>query len=206
MKTKKSLFLSCLMGVATCCLLNPAWSASLSFEPGSTVVDVGDSFEVEIWVSGLNTELTDFDFNILYDFEMLSFVNYSLGIGLGTDVDPENGLDADSWDISFGDDGAGTLNLAEFSWLEEYSSQTDSMLLATVTFSTLSTETSTIRFDPTYCFLGNLSGYIEADITSTVTVNPTQTAPVPEPATGLLFGMGIAGLAALQRRRRQQYS
>ena len=195
MKTKKSLFLSCLMVVATCCLLRPAWSASLSFDPESIAVGMGDTFDVGIWVNGLKNELAAFDFNILYDAQMLSFVDYSLGTGLGVDVDPLLEEGTEPWDLSGGDDGVGTLSLAELSWLIDFSSQTSSMLLATVTFSALSAGTASFSFDSVV--LSDPNGD---------PINASQTAPVPEPATGLLFGMGIAGLAALQRRCRQQHS
>lgn len=204
MKAMKSLHLTCLIVVAICCLLNPAWGASLSFNPVNATVDVGDTFEVEIWINDLAPELAVFDFNVLYNVEILSFVDYSLGLGLGVDVDPAWGEETDSWDTSFGDDGAGTLNLGVLSLLEDFSYQADSLLLATVAFYALSAGSSTLVLDSV--LLGDADAWeIVATLTEgAVTVNAAQTAPVPEPATGLLFGMGVAGLAALQRRRAQQ--
>lgn len=203
MKAKKSLLLTCLMVTATFCLLNPAWGTSLSFKPVNTTVDVADTFDVEILLEGLaeDTDLGVFELTILFDPAILAFHSYSLGTGLGA-------LDQDALDDTNLDEIAqGSIALVETSLLWDLSSQANDLLLATVRFSALSAGTSALSFDALYYLGDALGDSIEADFSNgTVTVNPTQTAPVPEPATGLLFGMGIAGLAALQRRRRQQYS
>ena len=205
MKAMKSLFLACLIVAATCCFIRPAWSASLSFAPGNTTVDIGETFDVGIWINDLDDDidLGSFDLTISFEPTIVEFDSYTLGEGLGV-LDPD--LFETYYGIDLEDINQGSFYLFELSLLSDLSFQADSLLLATVTFSARSAGTSSLLFDSV--LLGDAEGEsISATLLDgTVTVNPTQTAPVPEPATGLLFGMGIAGLAALQRRCRQQHS
>lgn len=76
-------FICCVCLVAI--LSNQAWAISLSFNPSSSTINVGDDpININIDISGLETDdLATFDFNITYDNTVLNFVDYTLGSELG---------------------------------------------------------------------------------------------------------------------------
>lgn len=178
-------------------LCSQSWALSLSFNPSSSSINVGDSIDIGIVVSGLEAgvDLGAFDISINYDSTILGFNTYTLGNGLG---DVAAG-DADN--LSSGDDGAGNINLAELSYLWDLSSQPDSFTLATISFSGIGAGTSPLLFSNV-----TLSDYWGYPLTATtengsVSIIASSTAPVPEPATMLLMATGLAGMFGISRKK-----
>jgi hypothetical protein len=99
-------------------------------------------------------------------------------------------------DLSFGD------NLVEVSWLWNFSFQADSFTLATLTFSGLNAGHSDLS-------ISNLTlsddGWPAQALSATLDTGSIDVAaPVPEPATMLLFGTGLAGMIGSRVRKKKK--
>ena len=187
---RKSIICLCTICTALifCCQV---WAMSLSFNPSTSNIGIADMIDIDIVASGLeNTDLATFDLNINYDNSILSFDSYTFTDSLG-DV---NAGDTSDW--SWGDDGFGTLNLAELSWLWDFSFQDDSFVLATVTFLGNEVGISPLFFSDV--ILGDNWGSPLYYTLNTGLVEVT--APVPEPATMILLSSGLLGFGIFRRK------
>ena len=168
-----------------------AQAATLSFLPDYDSITVGETISVDVEISGLESvDLAGFDLDVSFDDSVLDFTGYTLYDELGA-------IPADAWDLSNGDDGFGTINLAEMSWLWDLSGQSDSFTLATLTFEGLEVGCSDLTF--TYADLSDDWGdviTIDSLGDGSVDVNP-----VPLPGAVWLLGSGLAGLVGLKRRK-----
>jgi hypothetical protein len=173
-------------------------AAFLQFDPTLNEVTVGEMFEVDVRYNFFDAgygaqDLAAFDIDVTFDTDMLSFNSYSLTDNLGS----LSAGDADDW--SYGHDGHGTVNLAELSYLYDFSFQSDNFVLATLSFTALEIGQSSLDF--TYIDLSDSWG---DSIAYPVFGGPAtvSAAPVPEPATMVLFGTGLLGLIAMRRNRK----
>lgn len=169
-----------------------AWGAIIYFEPFASSIYVGESLDVNVVMSGLgDDDVGAFDIDVLFDDSVLSFNSYVLTDNLGSIPL----FDADDW--SWGDLGGGTVNLAEQSWLLDLSFQSDSFILATLSFTGIGAGTSSLLFDNIV-----ISDTWGESICSVPGFGIIKVDPVPEPATFILFGMGIASLARIRSKRK----
>ena len=212
---KKVLFLAVVLGLVVFFSLSALAipiDITIGFEPVSQIVPVGESVSVDLVISGLGDysepSLGAFDLDITYNTAILDFTGYTLASYLG---------DISLWeavDNSGGETTPGTINLWEISLLYPNQAndpfydptipgsgfppylddiQPSSFPLATLTFNTLAVGTSSL--DISIIALGDAYGYpLSADVQSGTI------APVPEPATFILFGFGLGGIGILRRK------
>ena len=151
-------------------------------------------YTVEITIAGLeNYDLAAFDIYVYYDSTLLTVEGYTLATDLGA-LD-----DADASDWSSGDDGVGTLNLMLFSYLTDFSSQDDSFVLATITFSGTDADSAINAITISYADLSDENGDA---IAYTIDGTNITASAVPEPATISLMAFGLMGLIGLIRKTR----
>src|SRR5512133_3621241 len=158
-----------------CCMAmaGQALAISLTLTPSSLAIDQGDFADVYLGISGLGsgTNLGAFSLDIIYDPTKLSFSNALFYNSLG---DPSLFEAA-----TFQSDVSGRLRLVEISWLgipELVALQGSSFNLAKLSFTGIGSGLS--QFAMENVELSDAFG-------STLLV-----APVPEPGTFLLLGLG----------------
>lgn len=194
MKKLKLLCLTLVMVTATALQTESALALSLDFAPASTTVSIGDSLDVDIILSGLTAEneiVSAFDLDVSYDSTLLTADFVTFGMDLGDPLWFEALTDYDT-------STAGIVDLAELSFLSDSELdflQGDSVTLATLTFSAIGTGDAAFSF--LWGDFDDIKGF-NAEI-----IYP-DSAPVPEPATMLLFGTGIAGIASSRFRRKKK--
>ena len=204
MKITKSLG-CCSVFIVLSLLSAQAMAASLSFTPTNSAILANDVFAVDIVLSDMRDSdtLSAFDFDINFDSSVLSFDSYSLGSGLGV-------VGIDAWDANSGNYAPGLVYLAEFSLIapdgftggsffaDQFTSQSDSMTLATLSFMAINPGMSLLSFANVTLADEDGNPFTATLHTGSVTVDP-----VPEPATMLLFGTGLAGLLGGRPRKKK---
>lgn len=177
-----------------------AQAITLSLDPNPSSVNVGDSFLVNMNISGLgglSPNLGGFFVDIRFDSTLFSLNSVTFGSHLGDIVSGEADADSDS-------SIPGALFLDETSFLlsgDLIQNQPSLFTLATLSFTGLSAGSGWFGFD--YADLSDTDGnplFYETILGAQVDVNAAP-APVPEPGTLGLLGLGLAGLFVARRRQ-----
>jgi hypothetical protein len=172
----------------------PVQAITIDLVPELQAVDLNTPVSVDVTISGLGDatapSLGSFDLNILYDPNILSFSGSS-GISFGQQLDLFNLGSVQMIDNST----LGIVNLLQVSldFADDLNSlQLSSFTMATLTFDTLFEGVSPLSV--TANALGDANGNpLTADLNG-AEIKVTSTATIPEPTTGFLLAMGLAGL------------
>lgn len=186
----------------------PAEAVLITFDPLTSTVFEGDSFDVALRVSGLHDTSLDevvsgFDLDVLFDGSILTATSFAFGSDLGlVDLDPVFGNAGASF-------GFGLVDLYQFSFSSDdelASSQGDAVLLGLLRLTAAAAGQSSLAFDSDPLFGRNIVGRdfasLDVDVGNgrvDVLVRPVS---VPEPPTIALLGSGVLLLLlrSLQRR------
>jgi len=178
-----------------------AHSALISLQPSTTFADTGDSFSLDLVISGLSGSGPDslgaFDISVDFSATALSFSGYSLGNYLG-DVGASEAIDA-----SAGPSG-GSVNVAEVSLLSAGvldALQPGAFTLATLDFNVLDLEggASTQLSFAAGPVLGDAFGFgLTATTSAPATIQSSSTG-VPVPGTLLLLVTSLFGWLTVKR-------
>jgi len=174
---------------------------TLGVDPVSLTVPAGSPADVALVISGLGVggapSLSTFDLDISFNPSILAFNSASFGDPILGDQLDLFGLGG----IQSVTPGVGTVNLVELSLdlPEDLNDlQADSFTLAILTFGTLTGGTSPLSLSINA--LGDAWGDPLA-VDEIRNGSITATAPIPEPATLLLFASGLVGMGYLRGRR-----
>jgi hypothetical protein len=165
-----------------------AYAATLSTSASPNPATVGQTIELDVLLSDV-VDLYTYQFSISFDPSVLQVTGVSLG----------NFLEAGGDTIGAPgtvDNVAGTVTYFYNTLYSPVPGVTGAGTLGHLTFSAVGAGTSALALSDVIL----LNSGVE-DIGYTVAAGPITVSAVPEPATYLMFGAGLIGVAALRRRQ-----
>lgn len=180
----------------------PARAIVISMDPLVSVVNEGDSFGVDIWVSGLERRqdeiVSAFDLDVLFRGSILGATGFTFSSELGDPDDPDEVITGFSSSFGYAD-------IFAVSFLSDNllaAGQGNRVLLGQLWFDALREGVTLLSFGDDPQFGRNIVGRDALSLDPVLAI-PSITvvrASVPEPGTLALLGLGLLGLAICKRR------
>jgi len=193
---KKQIWLFLLVGVLGWFWSTPASALNINFVPGFQTVSPGDTFALDIVVSGLeavtpNEIVSAYDLDVTYNSSLFTATGVTFGSLLG---------------LSLQNSSLATLGLVD---LAEVSLESDAALGAlqgdSVTLATLAFKASGGQGTGNFNFVFNATNDVKGNGAAVLDLSPgtaaVQVGATPEPGTLVLLASGLVGLVLHQRRR-----
>ncbi|MDY7038144.1 MAG: PEP-CTERM sorting domain-containing protein [Thermodesulfobacteriota bacterium] len=181
---KKKLIITVLLTVLTACFtIVQARAVSVSLDVLDSYIEVGETFDVEVWVDGegIGEVLLAFGFDVDTPGTYFSYTGYAMGSDFSDASDPFNPDNVAGEGLVFDDD----------------------VLLATLSFIAIDVGTDSLGVEGLYdgFFYGLFYGVSGLDISALTDITIHEAGvPIPEPATMLLLASGLAGLAGFRKK------
>lgn len=180
----------------------------VSFSPSSSHVDIGSFIDVEMWISGLDSEiLSAFDINLLFNEAIVD----NIVVSHNAVVTGFGGVDDAYFDTAFGSGNTGAI---DGSYLDDdtlAASQPNSFLLLTFTMKGMSDGVTTLSLglNPDFerNFVGRRAESLDVQVGTACIAVGTGSCDnghnVPEPASWGLAGLALLAAGSTARRRRE---